>query len=321
MVQEGVHRGHSASIAANPINQRGIAGTVVAMPPSSDFDGDAGPDDHPSTDPAAAHGDADAAATAAAPLDAFSELVACDPVPLDQAALAIAAHCRGGDVGPAATLAELDRLGAAVREPIPEAVLDLLFAKEGFGPNRGRFADPANSYLDLVVSRRLGIPITLAVVTIEVARRAGLELHGVGMPGHFLVGTPHPGMFIDAFDGRLVDRVGAQQIFKRFESRHSFDDSLLAPTPAPQILLRMLNNLRTLHMRQPGAPSILAVLELLTRLPDCPPPEFIRLGQALSALGRPDEGARTLEAAAERFGGSAADQLNNAALRLWAQLN
>ncbi|MDE0136816.1 MAG: transglutaminase-like domain-containing protein [Acidimicrobiaceae bacterium] len=284
------------------------------MSPASNPDGD------PSTDPAAARGDADAP-TVAAPLDAFANLVVCDPVPLDHAALAIASHCRGGDIDPAATLAELDRLGAAVREPIPEAVVALLFADEGFGPNRGRFADPANSYLDLVVSRRLGLPITLAVVTIEVARRAGLELHGVGMPGHFLVGTPDPGMFIDAFDGCLIDRAGAAAIFARFESHQAFDDSFLQPTPPEAILLRMLNNLRTLHLRQPDAPSLLAVLELLTKLPGCPPDEFLRLSRALATLGRPDEGARALEVAADRFGGSDADHLRHAATRLWAQLN
>ena len=310
-VQEGVRRRHSASIAADSINRRGIAGTVGVMPAAGDSDGDGGPDDHPD----------DVGDAAPSPTDAFAMWAARDPVPLDQAALCIAAHCRGGDVDLAATLAELDRLGAAVPAPTPVAVVDLLFVDEGFGPNRGRFADPANSYLDLVVSRRLGIPITLAVVTIEVARRAGVEMHGVGMPGHFLVGTPDPDMFIDAFDGRLIDRSGAQDIFRRFEPRQPFDESFLAPTPAPQILLRMLNNLRTVHMRQPDSPSMLSVLELLTRLPECPPDEFVRLSQALSALGRPDEGARRLEAAAERFGGTAAEQLNGAALRLWAQLN
>ncbi|MCY3948631.1 MAG: transglutaminase-like domain-containing protein [Acidimicrobiaceae bacterium] len=255
------------------------------------------------------------------PADAFAEWAATEPVPLDRAALAIAAHCRTDPVDEAAALAELDRLGAAVREPIPEAVVALLFGDEGFGPNRGRFADPANSYLDLVVSRRLGIPITLAVVTIEVARRAGLELHGVGMPGHFLVGTPDAGMFIDAFEGRLIDRAGAAAIFARFESRQAFDDSFLQPTPPEAILLRMLNNLRTLHLRQPDAPSLLAVLELLTKLPGCPPDEFLRLSQALATLGRLDEGARALEDAADRFGGRDADHLRQAATRLWAQLN
>ncbi len=253
--------------------------------------------------------------------DAFATWAASEPVPLDRAALSIAAHCRGEGVDEAAALAELDRLGGAVREPTPDAVVDLLFNSEGFGPNRGGFADPANSYLDLVVSRRLGIPITLAVVTIEVARRAGVALHGVGMPGHFLVGTPDPEVFIDAFDGRIVDRSSAADIFARFESRHAFDDSFLSPTPSTGILLRMLNNLRTLHIRHPDAPSLLAVLKLLTRLPGCPLDEFMRLGQALATLGRPDEGARTLEAAAERFGGSDAEHLNNAAVRLWAQLN
>jgi len=278
------------------------AGTVTSM-----SDGDAGADDpsdgHPS------------------PADAFATWAASAPVPLDRAALAIAAHCRAEPVDEAAALAELDRLGAAVSEPTPDAVVDLLFGQEGFGPNRGRFADPANSYLDLVVSRRLGIPITLAVVTIEVARRAGLMLHGVGMPGHFLVGTPEPEVFIDAFDGCVIDRAGAAAIFARFESRQAFDDSFLQPTPSEAILLRMLNNLRTLHLRQPDAPSMLAVLELLTRLPGCPIDEFLRLGQALATLGRPDEGARMLEGAADRFGGTDGDQLRRAATRLWAQLN
>ncbi len=277
-------------------------GTVTSMP-----DGDAGvpdpPDGHRS------------------PVDAFARWAASEPVPLDRAALAIASHCRADPVDEAAALAELDRLGAAVREPTPDAVVDLLFGQEGFGPNRGRFADPANSYLDLVVSRRLGIPITLAVVTIEVARRAGVVLHGVGMPGHFLAGTPDPEVFIDAFDGCVIDRAGAAAIFARFESRQAFDDSFLRPTPPEAILLRMLNNLRTLHLRQPDAPSMLAVLELLTRLPGCPIDEYMRLGQALATLGRPDEGARALEGAAGRFGGSDADQLRRAATRLWAQLN
>ena len=255
------------------------------------------------------------------PVDAFARWAASEPVPLDRAALAIAAHCRAEPVDEAAALAELDRLGAAVSEPTPVAVVDLLFGQEGFGPNRGRFADPANSYLDLVVSRRLGIPITLAVVTIEVARRAGVLLHGVGMPGHFLVGTPDPDVFIDAFDGGIIDRADAAAIFARFESRQAFDDTFLRPTPPESILLRMLNNLRTVHMRRPDSPPMIAVLELLTRLDDCPPQEFIRLGQALSALGRPDEGARRLESAAERFGGSAEELLRLAALRLWAQLN
>ncbi|WP_419915429.1 SirB1 family protein [Candidatus Poriferisodalis sp.] len=253
--------------------------------------------------------------------DAFAAWAASEPVPLDRAALAIAAHCRADPVDEAAALAELDRLGASVSEPTPNAVVDLLFSQEGFGPNRGRFADPANSYLDLVVSRRLGIPITLSVVTIEVARRAGVVLHGVGMPGHFLVGTPDPEVFIDAFDGCVIDRAGAAAIFARFESRQAFDDSFLQPTPPEAILLRMLNNLRTLHLRQPDAPSMLAVLELLTRLPGCPIDEFMRLGQALATLGRPDDGARALEGAAEQFGGSDADHLRQAATRLWAQLN
>ncbi len=260
------------------------------------------------------------------PVDAFAQWAASKPVRLDRAALAIAAHCRTKSINEAAideaaTLAELDRLGTSVREATPEAVVDLLFHVEGFGPNRVRFADPANSYLDLVVSRRHGIPITLAVVAMEVARRAGVALHGVGMPGHFLVGTADPQVLIDPLEGRIIDRNDAAAIFHRFESQQTFDEKFLRPTPPVAVLMRMLNNLRTLHLQQPDAPSQLAVLELLTRLPGCPPEEYLRLAQALAARGRPDEGARALEEVADRFSGRNRERLLLAATRLWAQLN
>ncbi|WP_419841284.1 SirB1 family protein [Candidatus Poriferisodalis sp.] len=259
------------------------------------------------------------------PADAFAMWAACEPVPLDRAALAMATHCRADcraePVDVASTLAELDRLGAAVREPTPEAVVELLFGAEGFGPNRARYADPANSYLDLVVARRLGIPISLAVVTIEVARRAGVELHGVGMPGHFLVGTPDPQVLIDAFDGRFIDRTGAIAIFNRTGQRHAFHEVFFKPASPQSILVRMLNNLRTVHLRQPGAPSQLTVLELLTRLDICPPDEHLYRAQLLAAVGRPDEGARALEAAADRFEDKHSERFRQVAMRLWAQLN
>ena len=256
-----------------------------------------------------------------APTDAFEACAHADPIPLDRAALCIAAHCRRCDVEVSATLGELDRLANAVSEPTPVGVVDLLFGSEGFAGNRSNYEDPSNSYLDLVVARRRGIPITLAVVTIEVGRRAGVSLHGVGMPGHFLVGTTDPDVFIDAFDGRFVDRSTARDIFGRFESRQAFSDGFLTPTPSVAILQRMLNNLRMIHMRQADAMSLVAVLELVTRLPRCPASEFMRLGQALAALGRPDDGARSLEAAAERFGASEASQMHGLARRLWSQLN
>ena len=258
---------------------------------------------------------------APSPADVFEACAQADPIPLDTASLCIAAHCRRCDVDESATLGELDRLANAVSEPTPVGVVDLLFGAEGFAGNRGNYENPSNSYLDLVVARRRGIPITLAVVAIEVGRRAGVALHGVGMPGHFLVGTTDPDVFIDAFDGRFVDRSAARDIFGRFESRQTFSDDFLTPTPSVAILQRMLNNLRMLHMRQADAASLVAVLELVTRLPQCPASEFMRLGQALSALGRPDDGARLLEAAAERFGASEASQMSGLARRLWSQLN
>ena len=93
-----------------------------------------------------------------------------------------------------------------------------------------------------------------------------------------------------------------------------------APTRI-QILERMLNNLRMIHHQARNTPSLVAVLELLVCLPDCPLDEYHQLSSALELLGRVDEAARYLDQAADRYGGSDADQLRSQATRLWAKLN
>jgi len=184
----------------------------------------------------------------------FAALVARPEPPLDETALAIAAEEYPG-LDPAPQLAELDRLGALVRSrtttPVRaasalRALREVLFVEERFKGNSGDYDDPRNSFLNDVLERRLGIPISLSVVAIEVARRAGLALDGVGFPGHFLVRYASPGgpeVFLDAFHGG--DVLSGDEVLERFreKSGRRHDRRLLAPMPPRRIIGRMLRNL------------------------------------------------------------------------------
>jgi regulator of sirC expression with transglutaminase-like and TPR domain len=183
-------------------------------------------------------------------------------IDLASAALLIAEDAYPGlDV--AASVQELDRLGAEARQRLAplhkpgdplaavEAklarVLELLYRELGFHGNERDYYDPRNSYLNDVLERRAGIPITLAVVLIEVLRRAGIEASGVGFPGHFLVRTAgaRGPIFVDPFAGTILTRDTLRALHERVtgEARDP-DPRLLEPIGARAILVRMLNNLR-----------------------------------------------------------------------------
>jgi len=141
----------------------------------------------------------------------FADLVALpdDEIPLDEAALLIAAQARPElDVG--AELGRLDELAGGCGEATLDGLAQHLFTDLGFHGNTEHYQDPDNSYLDQVLERRVGIPIALSVVTMEVGRRLGVALDGVGMPGHFLVRhRADPATFLDPFDhGRRLDDQG-----------------------------------------------------------------------------------------------------------------
>src|SRR5258706_13186235 len=141
-----------------------------------------------------------------APAARFAALLAGpgEGLPLDEAALLIAAHAdRSVDVE--AQLGRLDRLAAAVPAPTLDGLRALLFRDLGFRGNRVDYYDPRNSLLHHVLDRRTGIPITLAVVMMEVGRRVGVPMWGVSMPGHFLVRDKvDTRVFVDPFDAGAV---------------------------------------------------------------------------------------------------------------------
>jgi regulator of sirC expression with transglutaminase-like and TPR domain len=152
----------------------------------------------------------------------------------------------------------LDRFAARARRALSaapadrpiETVLRVLYGDLGFRGNADDYYDPRNSFLNEVLDRRMGIPITLGVILIEVCRRVGIEARGVSYPGHFLVRSPVPGgaVFIDPFEGVPLDEDDLQALYKQATGDDGpIDPRRLEPATRKQILLRMLNNLRGVY--------------------------------------------------------------------------
>jgi len=191
-------------------------------------------------------------------------------------------------ISPESHLRQLDALGAAaatfVRGHVEEssdgstlscvrALNAFLFQEEGFRGNE-RYEDPRNSCLNEVLEHRTGIPITLSIVYMEVARRAGLHIDGVNFPGHFLVRCPDvgkratSGLLIDPFHGgALLSEHDCRVLLqKHVGSEIAFSKSLLAPATRKEIIVRMLLNLKRIYVHMRSFPQARTVTELLVAL-------------------------------------------------------
>ena len=158
-------------------------------------------------------------------------------------------------------LAKLDATAASVRDALGDdrdprhavaAINRQLFEVEGFRGNERDYNDPRNSYLNEVLDRKLGIPITLSVVYLEVARRVGLPALGVGLPGHFLVTvlTGDGGLLLDPFHaGRELTADDCQERLDRvYGGLVRLEPRMLAAVTKRMVLVRILNNLKTTYM-------------------------------------------------------------------------
>jgi regulator of sirC expression with transglutaminase-like and TPR domain len=168
-----------------------------------------------------------------------------------------------------------------------ERLVEFLFVAEGFRGDTEDYYDPRNSCLNEVLERRLGIPITLAVLLMEVGRRCGVALDGIGLPGHFLVGARLGGerLLLDPFaGGRTVTRADAEALAAKALGRSvTLAPAHLAPASPRQIVLRMLRNLQGIYARRGDWAKALAVLD---RLMLVAPEEPAHRREREAALGR-----------------------------------
>ncbi len=187
------------------------------------------------------------------------------------------------DAGP--YLDRLDAIGHEARRRLSRlesdhyaqvmALNEYLFGELRFVGNSSHYEDPRNSCLNEVLDRRTGIPITLALVYLEIARRAGLHVVGINFPGHFLLRCPArrdapltDDLIIDAFHGGALL---SEDACKTLLQRHSgdgavFDRQLMMRATKPQILVRMLLNLKRLYVNMYSFPQARDITELLLAL-------------------------------------------------------
>jgi regulator of sirC expression with transglutaminase-like and TPR domain len=206
----------------------------------------------------------------------ISALIAGGKTRLDAAALDIAA-IEFPSLLPAPYLQRLDEMGAELADETeglsgPEFVSRTnvyLFHDLGFRGNQGNYYDPKNSCLNWVLDRRTGIPITLSVLYLEVARRAGRPVHGIGLPGHFVVqyDDGEYSSYIDTFNGgQLLSEDDCRELVKDLAgAKDAPDAKMMEPVGTRYILTRMLNNLRAAYFRREEFERAATVLDLLVQ--------------------------------------------------------
>lgn len=214
----------------------------------------------------------------------------------------------------------VDRLASGVDAPILASVIEHLCEREGFAGDTDRYDDPRNSFVDRVLERRRGIPITLSVLAIEVGRRAGATLLPIGMPGHFLIGEAcrggevsgdqvnglgevgEVGEFGDVFHGEVLDTDACAALYSRlFGARRRLAPADLEPTPVPAVLARMLNNLEAGPLGH-DLDALGWMLDLHCLIPDLSLADRVALANRLELLGRFDDAATQLERAGHHLG-------------------
>ena len=224
---------------------------------------------------------------ATTPLGYFSSLVADeDSIPLLEAAASIAQD-EYPELDVQQVLGDVDQLQARLRRRTVQmndnlerlrALNQFFFRDLGFGGNVNNYYDPDNSYLNAVLRTRRGIPITLAILWLELAQGIGLKARGVNFPGHFMVkvNLPNGQVVIDPFSGQSLSREDLSERLEPYKRRNGLVDDfdvpvglyLQAATPR-EILARLLRNLKEIHRSQSDWLRLVAVLDrLIVLLPE-----------------------------------------------------
>ena len=241
----------------------------------------------------------------------FAGLLGQHSLPLAEAALAIAeeeypdldwqAYLRMLD----ALAYRVDRILPAVRRPAAAIIrsLKLVLTMEGFRGNEEHYYDPRNSFLNEVLDRKTGIPITLCAVYIEVARRLGIELQGVAFPGHFLVkyAAGERELFLDPFNaGEILTAEDCRDRYRTIAPGRELDARLLEGVSSRQILIRLLNNLKRVYVDAGDDVRALWVIDRLLMLSPGAPEERRDRGLVEARLGGIKAAMKDLSAYLER---------------------
>lgn len=210
----------------------------------------------------------------------MAAVMATEPIDLARAALVIA-RVEYPTLNPAPSLDRLQELGGQAAHAAkqvagapPRDVLATisheLFRKNHFAGNRTHYDDFRNSLLNVVLQRGLGIPISLALVYMEVAKRANVDVQGVGFPGHFLMRGPDeaPGaraLILDPFDaGRELGELDCRALLAKTQGEDAeYSPDLLRPCTPRQMLARMLNNLKRTYVELRSFPQAYAATNLI----------------------------------------------------------
>lgn len=264
----------------------------------------------------------------ASPLDYFSALVAEDASFALLEAAIVLAHDEYPSLDAQGVMDQIDALAQRLRQRLPAdaspthrlRMLNRFFFREmGFAGHVNDFHHPDNSYLHRVLQTRLGIPISLALLYIELAQQIGLAASGISFPGHFLVKLRLPAgeVVIDPFTGESLsrDRLEERLAPWRALSGPNVDDEIplglfLQAAEPRDILARMLRNLKAAHQRQGDLPRQLAVQQRLVRLLPGDWDERRERGLLLAELGSPREALIDLQTCLDqRPDGPQAEQL------------
>jgi regulator of sirC expression with transglutaminase-like and TPR domain len=189
----------------------------------------------------------------------------------------------------------------AIQEPEPRIheMNRLLFEEEGFRGNYDDYYDPRNSFLNEVLDRKLGIPITLSIVYIEVGRRAGLSTYGIGFPGHFLAGllNDKERIVIDPFNGgKILGESDCRKLLRGGTGgSQPFKPSFLEPAWPKQILVRLLRNLKGVYWHRSEELKALKMVEWVLILYPDSVAEVRERGLFYEAIGDPHGAIKDLE--------------------------
>lgn len=238
-------------------------------------------------------------------LEAFAGEVQPAGIDLARAAL-VMGKFEYPDLDVAGYLSRFDRLADAASQAMQSAEMPaltlagFLFDELGFSGNAGNYTDPRNSFLNEVLERRLGIPISLSVLYLEIAKRVEIRAEGVGLPGHFIVRvamTDGNAIYLDPFHGgQLLSEVDCRRrVAAVTGGALPFHESFLHPVQSRYILTRMLNNLKNFYSAANDFPRTAKVIERLLVLNPDDFAEMRNLGLLYGQMGRRRQAVELLE--------------------------